>query len=702
MHETLLIPQAGTPATTPQPIAAGAARVFSVFAIYALFSFVLLKGSLFGNRSFVACCDASVQSYAWLGKVAAAARHFTIPLWDFSVLAGVSFAGELQPGPFYPPTWVLGLLGFEGMPLVDTFMVLHFTLAAGFMHLLLRSVGLGRIASIAGALIFSFSGYVPVQASAQPNIFAGLVWLPLVLLFYRQAIAATQTRVALTYTAFAGAAGAMQIIAGHLQPFIYTSYAAGIYAVIESVGAADRRSDVRRWPLRPFALLVIGQMMAAGFAAVPLALSMQYLRLVYRWFDNGAGVSTFPHSVTFKSWAESAVLVWSDFRGLINPAFRLEEHDGSIFFTLIGLFAVAFTLIRPGRFALFLWILATAALIIALGGNAGPIARITYYMPLLAQTRTPIRAMYLFSFAAAALAAVGIDRIGRLFSYFIPHAGTAVAAALLLGVLYELSAFTMYLGMPSDSRQYAPRYYNADPGLAAIERLSNSGPLIYRFVAQPVDLVPPNAGDVKPVLNVDGHRGTRLISEFAYRSQGWDPGASDQLNRLGVRWVISDKLIRELPLIEQGLGYFIFERPGALSVFWMLDPNTGTRTPAPVEAVQWGENKVDIRLGPVEAGRKLVFAQPSYPGWVAFADGGKMTIEKEEIFPAIAVTGATRNVTFAYRPLLWPWIGVSLTCVLFAALAALSWAYPRRMTPLVGRMSALSKRTGLARILTSP
>ena len=73
----------------------------------------------------------SIQSYAWLGKVAEAARSFTIPMWDFSTYAGISFVGELQQGPLYPPSWILGILGFSKMPLVDAFLVLHFVLAAG-------------------------------------------------------------------------------------------------------------------------------------------------------------------------------------------------------------------------------------------------------------------------------------------------------------------------------------------------------------------------------------------------------------------------------------------------------------------------------------------------------------------------------------------------------------------------------------------
>lgn len=592
------------------------------------------------------------------------------------------------------------------MPLLDVFLVLHFVLAGSFMHLLLRSFGLARFPAVAGSLIFAFCGYVPQQADGQPNIFAGLVWLPLVLLFYRHAISARKVSIALTYSGLAGVASAMQILAGHLQPFIYTSYASLLFAII--VGSDPISSKGRYWsirpliPIRPLILISFGQLQALCFAAVPLALSLQYLRLVYRWFDDAGaiGMSTFPHAVTFRSWAQSGVLVWSDFKTLFDPQIEFKNYDASMFFTLTGLCAALFTLIRPSRVTLFLWTLAFSAVLIALGGNAGPIARITYYLPLLAQTRTPVRAMYLFSFAAAGLAAVGIQQISRLFRGIAPKVEVGIAALFLFGVVFEVVGVVGRLGMPANQAQYAPLYYEHNPALAAIERVSNVGPRVDRFIAEPTDLIPPNAGDIKPVLGVLGHRATMLVSEFDYIARGgWGPGASDALDRLGVRWVVSDKPIDGLTSIGQGPGYFLYERPGPLSAFWTLDAATGVRERAPVEAIEWGENSVKVRLGSIAPGRKLVFAQPAYPGFVAYAGENKVGIGREEIFMAITLDGVVREVTFAYRPKLGPWVAISVVSALVLAAAALSWAYPRAMGSVAQRASRIAGRLGIARVL---
>ncbi len=191
-----------------------------------------------------------------------------------------------------------------------------------------------------------------------------------------------------------------------------------------------------------------------------------------------------------------------------------------------------------------------------------------------------------------------------------------------------------------------------------------------------------------------------MISEYDYLAKGsWGPGASDQLDRLGVRWLISDKPFAGLPLVAAVPGYYVYERPSSLSAFWTFDPKTGTRARAPVEAVEWGENAVTVKLCTIAAGEELVFAQPSFPGWVAFVDGKKVQLGEQEIFSALPVTGPMHDVTFSYRPQLWPWVGTSLAGCLVAGLAALSWAFPYRMATVAARASAWSRRSGLAYLM---
>ncbi len=613
-------------------------RLLGLFVAYGAAALLLFRRAFFGDRTFFDFGDSSLQSYPWLLDVARAARHGRLVLWEFGVQAGTSFAGELQPAPFYPPTWLLGLLRLDGIALCDAFVLLHFALAATFMHLLLRAERASRLAAVLGASLFAFCGYLPFQANAQPNIFASLGWLPLVLLLHRRAWAAGGWRDALPFASLAGLAGALQIAAGHMQPFVHTSYAVTLCAL---VAGSARRS------VRPLLLAWFGQAMAIGLDAVPIQLANQYLHLAYRWY--ATGMSRWPHAVPADAYATAASLTWADLAGLLGPS-TLHAMDGSLYLTVLALPLCALGLLRRSTLGVSMTALAAFALAVALGGNAGPLVRLFFHLPLLPQLRSPVRAVYLFSFAAAALAAIGLDvmrgTLGRL------HPGTALATAgtLLLGVLVQVAGFDRLVGRPVADAEFAPNYYGRNPALDALLRLSSQGPLVDRYEALPRDLVPPNAGDLVPVLDLMGQRATMLVPLFDYLSRDWGPVASPGLDRLGVRWLVSDHSIDGLPLVEQGRNYRIYQRPGALSVLWI--EGTGGTPPrrAPVLAVDWTTNRVRFTLSPLPSGTRLVFAQPAYPGWQARVDGRRVALGREDIFPAVVLPTQARVLEFAYRP----------------------------------------------------
>lgn len=634
-----------------------ALRPAALFACYALASLLLFRATFLGDRSWFDSGDSALQSWPWLLAVAHGARHLHPVLWEFGSQAGTSLAGELQPGPFYPPTWLLGLLGFDGLGLCNAYVLLHFALAATGMHWLLRAERLSVPAAALGAALFAFAGYLPFQANAQPNIFASLCWLPLLLVGARSAFAAARWQQAIARAGLAGLAGGLQIAAGHLQPFVHGAYAVMLCALVDSVA--------RRSP-RPFLLGLFALLMAVCLAAVPLFLADQYLHLTYRWY--ATGMSRWPHAVPWPAYRTGAALRWSDLGGLLHRS-TLAEMDGSLTLTTAALPLLALGLSRRGGFAVSMALLLGFGLAVGLGGHLEPAARLFFHLPLLSQLRTPIRAAVLVSFAAAALAALGLDRLRAFAAARRRPLAAILAPALLACVAVQLVAFDGGVGRSRDNPEFAPLYYRHDPALDALVRLSNQGPLVDRIDAQPCDLVPPNAGDVAPVLNVMGQRATMLVPLFDFLSLGWGPAASMPLDRLGVRWVVSDHPIDGLALRAQGPGYRIYERPGSLSVLWTLAAD-GTRRRAPVTGARWGANEVAFQLAPLPRSTRLVFAQPVYPGWQASVDGHATTIDREEIFSAIALPPGSRAVVFAYRPDLRP-AGALTLAALLALVASL-------------------------------
>ncbi len=104
------------------------------------------------------------------------------PQWDWSIYSGTSFVGNLQTALFYPPTWLLFLANASrdhvSYQSLQTFVLAHVWLGAVLCFCWLRGRGLGNFASIAGAQVFAFSGYVCLQLQHQ-GLVTAFAWFPL-------------------------------------------------------------------------------------------------------------------------------------------------------------------------------------------------------------------------------------------------------------------------------------------------------------------------------------------------------------------------------------------------------------------------------------------------------------------------------------------------------------------------------------------
>lgn len=104
------------------------------------------------------------------------------PEWDWSIYSGVSFVGNMQAALFYPPTWLLFLAnaGREHVSYVslETFVILHVWIGCLLCFYWLQSREMTTFASVAGAQVFAFSGYVCLQLQHQ-GLITAFAWFPL-------------------------------------------------------------------------------------------------------------------------------------------------------------------------------------------------------------------------------------------------------------------------------------------------------------------------------------------------------------------------------------------------------------------------------------------------------------------------------------------------------------------------------------------
>jgi hypothetical protein len=110
-----------------------------------------------------------------------ALRRGRVPLWDPSIYCGIPFAGNIQAALFYPPTWLLFLVNLRSRHVLfmtlEAWVFLHAWIAFLLCYLWLRR-RFSSFASVLGAAVFAFSGYM-VSQNSHIGIVTGYTWTPL-------------------------------------------------------------------------------------------------------------------------------------------------------------------------------------------------------------------------------------------------------------------------------------------------------------------------------------------------------------------------------------------------------------------------------------------------------------------------------------------------------------------------------------------
>lgn len=126
--------------------------------------------------------DIEVYHYPLQRYAFQALKEGRIPQWDPSMYCGISFAGNIQAGLFYPPMWIVYASNWRQSYLpfkpLEYFTFAHVWLAFMLCYLWLRSRGLSWFASAMGGQVFAFGGYLLWQI-VHLGVATALPWMPL-------------------------------------------------------------------------------------------------------------------------------------------------------------------------------------------------------------------------------------------------------------------------------------------------------------------------------------------------------------------------------------------------------------------------------------------------------------------------------------------------------------------------------------------
>ncbi|MEW5987997.1 MAG: YfhO family protein [Chloroflexota bacterium] len=354
-----------------------------------------------------------------------------IPLWNPHQYAGAPLVADNQSGVFYPFNLLLFLLkpGFSYRA-VEGLVIWHVFWAGAAMYACLRwwrpEQPLGRPAAVLGGITFMFSDLF-VTHLGNLNLMAVMAWLPLTFGAFHRALIATVRHRRLAWALTSGATLGISALAGHGQMTFLLVVCLTLYALFWLV--AGRAGLV-------IAVFTVVGGVAVGVAALSLFPSLELNPYTLRAnFDYQQSANYSLPSIGLVGlfapgfFGRGAANFWGDWP-------RVEVGYAGVLPWLLAAVALAR---RPSRFPVFLALAGFLFLLLAMGGYTPLYGWLYRAVPLPFQV--PARYVGLTDFCLAALAAMGLDELGRLTGsqrqLWRLWWGTAVVVvALTLALLY--------------------------------------------------------------------------------------------------------------------------------------------------------------------------------------------------------------------------------------------------------------------------
>jgi hypothetical protein len=384
-------------------------------------------------RRVFAFGDVACYFYPYHALPVALMKQGELPLWNPYAFSGIPLLADGQTALFYPPNWLFFFLPGAAALNYDT--LVQFSIAGVGMYLLLRAFALWRLPAWLGAAAYMFCGCMTARV-VHLSILSGAALMPLALFSVERVFRErrgpgagqpVQSRRARWFVAAAAVIG-LQASAGHPQVPVYTALTLGLYSVFRGV-EYWRDSGSPRWLYRLPATVAGVYLLGISLAAVQLVPWAD----LSAWSTRVAGISfnlVFSTSMARSEWL---LQVFPYLYGALRTgpfadqpitpslAGRFIEHSAYVGMLTIGCAAYALLGVgarratdgpgRSTRYALlFLASLGFLGLLLAVGWGT-PLAQVVYRIPVIGKLRAVERALLLVDFAAAGLAAFGLQRL---------------------------------------------------------------------------------------------------------------------------------------------------------------------------------------------------------------------------------------------------------------------------------------------------
>jgi hypothetical protein len=374
----------------------GAAAVIGTAALAFWYVRIILPAWGHSFSASMGNVDFFTQIYPMSLRGAAWIRQGIVPLWNPYQFAGHPFLATGLYGVCYPPNVLYLLLPTEIA--IEAVVVAHMALAGWFTYLYTGAVGVRTTGRYAGAAVYMFCGFMASQASWFTPAVASSTWLPLALLAVERIIERRDARGAVLLAV----ALALALLGGWVQFWLYSVYAIALYAGARLVPLAWRPSTRPAVP-RIVVLLGIGIGLGVAVTAVQLLPTRELQALGPRRPGGLSMEQLVPFGSLLPARVVEETLDWRAARPYISPFYL-----GPVVLALVASSVFSrrgFTRVAP------MWGLFVASFLVSIAVYTPFFEYVYLHLPAARWFRLPQRIVFLFAFAAALLAAFGIDAL---------------------------------------------------------------------------------------------------------------------------------------------------------------------------------------------------------------------------------------------------------------------------------------------------
>ncbi len=453
---------------------------------------------LFYTFLFVAFFSPSLFRGAPLA-VGADGQHLYLPnflgrkvFWDHMIFAGFPMMADPQVMTWYPPALLFSMVPGSW----NAFILLAYVLTASFMYGYVLTITESKLAALTGGVILGMSGFMMAHLG-HAVVIHSVAWVPLQLWSYES----LRRKWSTAWFVAGSAAIALSFLGGHTPIFTLGFGLTAAYALTLGWTAPIGR---RRYYLSCAGMIVLGIGLVA-IQIVPTAeIVGESIRTGYK-FSDFISHSLPPHQVlmlvfpkVFGGLKESGALPY-------YGAENLTELTGYI--GLLPLLLAAIGLAKwPQRSLTIFWLAVAVVAVVLAMGDATPLARLIYHVPVVNQFRAPGRHLLEFTFAVCVLASLGMAILIRqkatsmlVFKVVVLGAVVLIVAAVLVFTsLAGLEALAAHKDLSPESVRHWTRWAVAIPLVLFIcsafaltywsRRPHSSGRISLLFVVLVIDL----------------------------------------------------------------------------------------------------------------------------------------------------------------------------------------------------------------------